>query len=106
MGYLDEKYTIIGEVTEGLDTLMKINKAYVDENHRPYVNTRIKHIYILHDPFDDTVGLVELVPNQSPKLQKVNETGDELVRLEVKVLPILNKDYGIGFSTGIEICSL
>ena len=51
--YDEGRYTIIGEVMEGLDVLEKINNLYCDESSRPYQDVRIKHTYILDDPFDD-----------------------------------------------------
>lgn len=33
-------FQVFGEVGEGLDTLTRINEAFVDENSRPYKNIR------------------------------------------------------------------
>eukprot|EP00271_Cylindrocystis_brebissonii_P005023 TRINITY_DN16979_c0_g1_i1.p1 TRINITY_DN16979_c0_g1~~TRINITY_DN16979_c0_g1_i1.p1 ORF type:complete len:762 (-),score=161.32 TRINITY_DN16979_c0_g1_i1:424-2709(-) len=77
---LDGKHTIFGEVAEGLETLTRINEAYVDEKGRPYKNIRIKHTYILDDPFDDPPGLEALIPPESPKLRPL-QPGEE-IRLE------------------------
>ncbi|KAE8784132.1 Peptidyl-prolyl cis-trans isomerase-like 4 [Hordeum vulgare] len=57
--YLDDKHTVFGTVAEGLDTLTKINEAYVDDKGRPFKDIRIKHTYILDDSFDDPPQLVE-----------------------------------------------
>lgn len=38
--YLDGQHTVIGEVSEGLDVITKINEAYCDEEHRPYKDIR------------------------------------------------------------------
>lgn len=64
--YLNDKHTIFGRVEEGFDVLLKINKAYVDKDSRPYQNIRIKHTIILEDPFDDPVNL--RIPSQSPEI--------------------------------------
>eukprot|EP00899_Mesostigma_viride_P002582 jgi/Mesvir1/12324/Mv00514-RA.1 len=64
--FLDEKHTVFGEVSEGLDVLDRINEAFVDEDNRPLMNIRIKHTLILDDPFDDPPGLDALIPEQSP----------------------------------------
>lgn len=40
LDYLDGKHTVFGEVAEGLDTLARINEAYVDQDSRPYKNIR------------------------------------------------------------------
>jgi peptidyl-prolyl cis-trans isomerase-like 4 len=66
--YLDGKYTIFGEVSEGLEVLQDINKAYCDKNDRPLRNIRIRHTIVLDDPFDDPPGLVE--PEKSPEPQR------------------------------------
>lgn len=38
---------------EGYDALEKINKTHLDSDGRPLLNIRIKHTFILEDPFDD-----------------------------------------------------
>ncbi|CAK9220703.1 unnamed protein product [Sphagnum troendelagicum] len=86
LDYLDGKHTVFGEVAEGLDTLMRINEAFVDENHKPYKNIRIKHTHILDDPFDDPAGLAEMIPDRSPEL-KPPSAGEE-VRLEDDWVPM------------------
>ena len=55
----DKKHTIFGIVEEGLNVLMSINSVICDENGRPYRDVRIKHTYVLDDPFEDLVGMVE-----------------------------------------------
>ncbi|XP_002965848.2 peptidyl-prolyl cis-trans isomerase CYP59 [Selaginella moellendorffii] len=85
LDYLDEKHTIFGEVAEGFETLTRINEAYVDDNHRPYKNIRIKHTSILDDPFDDPPELAELIPDRSPELKP--EEGID-VRLEDDWVPL------------------
>ncbi|GFS45291.1 cyclophilin 59 [Actinidia rufa] len=79
LDYLDGKHTVFGEVAEGLETLQRINEAYVDEKGRPYKNIRIKHTYILDDPFDDPAQLIELIPDVSPEGKPKDEerTGKE-----------------------------
>ncbi|XP_038978485.1 peptidyl-prolyl cis-trans isomerase CYP59-like isoform X1 [Phoenix dactylifera] len=69
LDYLDEKHTVFGivEEKEGLDTLAKINEAYVDDQGRPFKDIRIKHTYILDDPFDDPRQLAEFIPEKSPE---------------------------------------
>ena len=62
---LNNKHTIFGIVTEGFDTLEKINNSYCDNNNRPYKNIRIKHTYILDDPFKDLDGMI--IPSKSPE---------------------------------------
>ncbi|KAL0443179.1 UNVERIFIED_CONTAM: Peptidyl-prolyl cis-trans isomerase CYP59 [Sesamum latifolium] len=87
LDYLDGKHSVFGEVAEGLDTLARINEAYVDEKNRPYKNIRIKHTYILDDPFDDPPQLVELIPDASPEGKPKDEVDDD-VRLEDDWIPM------------------
>ncbi|PKC62194.1 cyclophilin-like protein, partial [Rhizophagus irregularis] len=86
LDYLDGKYTVFGEVAEGFDTLEKINSAYCDESGRPYKDIRIKHTYILDDPFNDPEGLQ--VPDKSPSptremLETVRIGEDESIEPEL-----------------------
>ncbi|CAK7355464.1 unnamed protein product [Dovyalis caffra] len=87
LDYLDGKHTVFGEVAEGLETLARINEAYVDEKNRPFKNIRIKHTYILDDPFDDPSQLAELIPEASPEGKPKDEVDDE-VRLEDDWVPM------------------
>ncbi|KAL3701252.1 hypothetical protein R1sor_019274 [Riccia sorocarpa] len=86
LDYLDGKHTVFGEVAEGLETLMRINEAYVDEKGRPYKNIRIKHAYILDDPFPDHPALADMIPDKSPDIKPPAE-GEE-VRLEDDWVPM------------------
>lgn len=55
----DRKHTAFGIVEEGLNILENINKSICDDTERPLRDIRIKHAYILDDPFEDPEGLVE-----------------------------------------------
>lgn len=87
LDYLDGKHTVFGEVAEGLDTLTRINEAYVDQKERPYKNIRIKHTYILDDPFDDPTALADFIPDASPEGKPKDEIDDD-VRLEDDWVPL------------------
>ncbi|TKY68586.1 Peptidyl-prolyl cis-trans isomerase CYP59 [Spatholobus suberectus] len=87
LDYLDGKHTVFGEVAEGFETLTRINEAYVDEKGRPYKNIRIKHTYILEDPYDDPSQLSEFIPEASPEGKPKDEVDDE-VRLEDDWVPM------------------
>ncbi|KAJ0715871.1 putative peptidylprolyl isomerase [Helianthus annuus] len=90
LDYLDGKKTVFGEVAEGFETLDRINEAYVDDKNRPYKNIRIKHTYVLDDPFEDPEQLTELVPDASPEGKPKDEVDDE-VRLEDDWVPMDEK---------------
>ncbi|XP_052309300.1 peptidyl-prolyl cis-trans isomerase CYP59 isoform X1 [Populus trichocarpa] len=87
LDYLDGKHTVFGEIAEGLETLTRINEAYVDEKNRPFKNIRIKHAYILDDPFDDPSQLAELIPEASPEGKPKDEVDGD-VRLEDDWVPM------------------
>ncbi|XP_009106807.1 peptidyl-prolyl cis-trans isomerase CYP59 [Brassica rapa] len=87
LDYLDGKHTVFGEIAEGLDTLTRINEAYVDAKNRPYKNIRIKHTYILEDPFEDPTQLADMIPDASPE-GKPKEEVEVDVRLEDDWVPM------------------
>ncbi|KAL2563792.1 hypothetical protein AAZV13_19G004000 [Glycine max] len=87
LDYLDGKHTVFGEVAEGFETLTRINEAYVDEKGRPYKNIRIKHTYILEDPYEDPSQLSVFIPDASPEGKPKDEVDDE-VRLEDDWVPM------------------
>ncbi|XP_077206304.1 peptidyl-prolyl cis-trans isomerase-like 4 [Paroedura picta] len=68
LDYLDGVHTVFGEVTEGMDVLMKINETFVDKDFVPYQDIRVNHTVILDDPFDDPPGLA--IPDRSPEPTK------------------------------------
>jgi len=45
--YLDGKHAVFGHVIEGLDTLDRINEAFLDKEGRPLQDIRIRHVEIL-----------------------------------------------------------
>lgn len=70
--YLDGKHAVFGHVVEGLDTLEKLNEAFVDQEGRPLKDIRIRHVEILDDPFPDPPGLK--VPDEVPTKPPDNST--------------------------------
>ncbi|CAL8460649.1 g179 [Coccomyxa elongata] len=64
---LDEKHTVFGEVSEGLEVLDAINEALCDDRGRPLQNIRIRHTILLDDPFPDPPQLAEHIPDASPE---------------------------------------
>ncbi|CAK6968174.1 peptidyl-prolyl cis-trans isomerase-like 4 [Scomber scombrus] len=68
LDYLDGVHTVFGEVSEGMDVLIKINETFVDKDFVPFQDIRINHTVILEDPFDDPPDLP--VPDRSPEPTK------------------------------------
>ncbi|CAA7027404.1 unnamed protein product [Microthlaspi erraticum] len=93
LDYLDGKHTVFGEIAEGFETLTRINEAYVDAKNRPYKNIRIKHTYILEDPFDDPSQLAAMIPDASPEGKPKEEVNDD-VRIEDDWVP-MDEELGI-----------
>lgn len=48
--HLDGKYTVYGEVTQGLDVVENINKVATDENDRPVADVRIIRARLIAPP--------------------------------------------------------
>jgi peptidyl-prolyl cis-trans isomerase-like 4 len=88
----DRKHTAFGIVEEGLNILENINKSICDDTDRPLRDIRIKHAYILDDPFEDPEGLVEpespLPITESDRLlddEKIDEGKNEMeIRESIK----------------------
>ncbi|XP_028785380.1 peptidyl-prolyl cis-trans isomerase CYP59 [Neltuma alba] len=68
---------------------LRDNLDYLDGKHtwETYKNIRIKHTYILDDPFDDPPQLAEFIPDASPEGKPKDEILDE-VRLEDDWVPM------------------
>ncbi len=73
MDHLDMKHTIFGEIAEGEEILQILNELYCDKEGRPYQDVRIRHTYILEDPFTDPI--INFPPDSPkslvPMLEKV-----------------------------------
>ncbi|XP_065217928.1 peptidyl-prolyl cis-trans isomerase sig-7 [Planococcus citri] len=63
--YSLDEHVIFGEITEGLEVLLKLNEAVCDHENRPYQDIRITHTVILEDPYDDIPGIC--YPDYSPE---------------------------------------
>ncbi|XP_051164251.1 peptidyl-prolyl cis-trans isomerase-like 4 [Leptopilina boulardi] len=61
---LDGQHCVFGEISEGLEIILKLNETICDVKDRPYQDIRITHTVILVDPYDDPLGLV--IPDRSP----------------------------------------
>jgi len=99
LDHLDGNYTIFGEIAEGLDVLEKLNELYCDGDGRPYQDVRIKHTYILDDPFPDPSGMDGLVPPASPEKSIPN---DEKVRKRIPYEEGISTDVDPGTEAELE----
>ncbi|PAV91990.1 hypothetical protein WR25_06108 isoform A [Diploscapter pachys] len=64
LDYLDDKHTIFGQVTEGIETLEALNEQLTDDNKKPFKDIRIAHTIVLNDPFEDPLRVK--YPSRSP----------------------------------------
>ncbi|WKX92685.1 hypothetical protein Q1695_010597 [Nippostrongylus brasiliensis] len=74
LDYLDDKHTIFGQVTEGLDTLEKLNEQLCDGDHKPYRDVRIAHTIVLDDPFEDPPRIKYPRRSPSPTFEMLVQT--------------------------------
>ena len=79
MDHLDEKHTIFGEIAEGLDVLDKMNDVYCDDAGRPYQDIRIRHTFILDDPFENSRSNEEVALLEK-KIPPVSPVPPELIK--------------------------
>ena len=54
----------IPTVAEGFEVLETLNNLFCDEEGRPYQDVRIRHTFVLDDPFPDPPGIT--FPEESP----------------------------------------
>ena len=85
VNYMDKKHTVFGCVSEGLEVLQKINELYCDDAHRPYIDHRLRHTYVLDDPFDALKGMPDEEPD-SP-VRDIPEVETVKPRIQVLSLP-------------------
>ena len=76
--FLDNKHTIFGYVAEGEEVLRALNEVYADKDGRPLQDVRIKHTFVLDDPFDDPAGLE--VPGSPVAVRPAEERVPERIR--------------------------
>jgi peptidyl-prolyl cis-trans isomerase-like 4 len=75
----DRRHTVFGLVGEGQEVLAKINVVYCDKAGRPYTDIRIKHTYILEDPFEDPPRLILPLASPEPVQESDRLLADESV---------------------------
>jgi peptidyl-prolyl cis-trans isomerase-like 4 len=94
--HLDGKHSIFGEVAEGFEVLNTINTLFCDEDGRPFQDIRIRHTYILDDPFPDPDGWKE--PPGSPTMDRPPEE-----KISLRIPYEENLDEGTDSKTAQEL---
>jgi peptidyl-prolyl cis-trans isomerase-like 4 len=96
LDFLDEKHTIFGRVTEGLEVLDKINNAFLDEKERPLEDVYIKRAVILEDPFPDPPKMPSITNSPPPskvflEMRRSGLNPDEIDHTAPEIDPELQK---------------
>lgn len=56
------RYVSLGTITEDFqNVLSKLNRAYCDDDGRPFADIRIQRALVIHDPYEDPAGMDELL---------------------------------------------
>ena len=56
------RYLSLGTVVEDTQNILsKLNRAYCDDDGRPYADIRIQRALVIHDPFEDPSGMEDLL---------------------------------------------
>ena len=56
------RYLSLGTITEDSQNILsKLNRAYCDDEGRPFADVRIERALVLHDPFEDPEGMDDLL---------------------------------------------
>ncbi|ULU12554.1 hypothetical protein L3Y34_015663 [Caenorhabditis briggsae] len=74
LDYLDDQHTIFGQVTEGIETLEKLNEQLTDTNNKPFRDIRISHTIILDDPFEEDTRISYPPRSPSPTYEMLVKT--------------------------------
>ncbi|EED94894.1 predicted protein, partial [Thalassiosira pseudonana CCMP1335] len=80
------KYLSLGTVAEdSQDVLSKLNRAYCDDDGRPFADIRIQRALVLHDPFDDPeADDTTLFPNVEEQSDEDEDEETKQKRLELQ----------------------
>jgi peptidyl-prolyl cis-trans isomerase-like 4 len=76
------QYLSLGRVVEDTnDVLSKLNRSYCDDDGRPFADIRIQRILVIHDPFDDSPEMKELLEARGVDVGDSNEDRQECYAL-------------------------
>ena len=80
------RYLSLGRVAEDdNDVLSKLNRTYCDDDGRPFADIRIQRVLVIHDPFDDSEEMKELLVARGVELGDGNgELGQDFYALAPK----------------------
>jgi len=69
-----QTFRSVGTVVEDEnDVLSKINSTYCDKNGRPYADVRVIRALVIDDPFDDPIGMDQLLEDRGVTFVKVDD---------------------------------
>ena len=72
------RYLSLGQVVEDdQDVLSKLNRSYCDDEGRPYADIRIERILLIHDAFEDSEGMSELLKARGVELNESPDDADQ-----------------------------
>ena len=85
---------------EGLEVLDKINKVFVNQDHRPLQNIRIKHSVIIDDPFEgeeSKFGIAGKIryPSRSPSPSLYKHETIDLKNIDFKEAAFLEDEDNV-----------
>lgn len=75
-----QRHCAFGEVTEGFETLSKLNDAYCSPEGRPYREIRILHTLVLDDPLEDPPGFTRVLSERGLRTENLDPS-DPLFKL-------------------------
>ena len=73
------RYLSLGIISEDSQrVLSKMNRAYCDDDGRPFADIRIQRALVIHDPFEDPAGMDDLLQWRGVKINATKSSqGDE-----------------------------
>jgi peptidyl-prolyl cis-trans isomerase-like 4 len=92
--YLENQFTVFGEVVEGEDAIDSIDGAFLDEEGNPLEEIKILNTFILDDPFDDPLGIESLYSGiDDIKEEREDNEGANNETLDTRKRDIKSKEF-------------
>ena len=74
------RYLSLGRVVEDpQEVLSKLNRAYCDDDGRPFADIRIQRALVIHDPFEDPPEMEELLKARGVELDGMDQSAQDLM---------------------------